>query len=102
MRKTTVENDERLIVEAKRVLGTSSIKDTIHGALREVVQKEARQEEIRALTTRDCLDLAPTKASWRKRGGADRWRWKPREWRAFLPTALMAPPAWSPHREEPS
>ncbi len=58
MRKTTVEIDERLIVEAKRVLGTSSIKDTIHGALREVVQEEARQEEIRALTTRDCLDLA--------------------------------------------
>ncbi len=58
MRKPTVEIGERLIVEAKRVLGTSSIKDTIHGALREVVQEEARREEIRALTTRDRLDLA--------------------------------------------
>lgn len=58
MRKTTVEIDDRLIAEAKRVLGTSSIKDTIDGALREVVQKEARQQEIRGLTTMDCLDLA--------------------------------------------
>ena len=58
MRKTSVEIDDRLIAEARRVMGTSSIKDTIHGALREVVQKEARREEIRALTTMDCLDLA--------------------------------------------
>ena len=58
MRKTSVEIDDRLIAEAKRVLGTSSIQDTIHGALRAVVEKEARREEIRALTTMDCLDLA--------------------------------------------
>ena len=58
MRKTSVEIDDRLVAEAKRVLGTSSIKDTIDGALRELVQREARREEVRALTETDCLDLA--------------------------------------------
>ncbi|MXW70772.1 MAG: hypothetical protein F4Z74_04885 [Acidobacteria bacterium] len=68
-RKTSVEIDDRLIAEARRVLRTSSIKDTIHGALREVVQKEARREEIRALTTMDCLDLADERVmakAWRR------------------------------------
>lgn len=55
--KTSVEIDDRLITEAKRLLKTSSIKDTIDGALRELVQREARRQEIRALTTTDCLDL---------------------------------------------
>lgn len=69
LRKTSVEIDDRLIAEAKRLLGTSSLKDTIDGALRELVQREAQREEIRALTTMDCLDLADesvmTKA-WRR------------------------------------
>lgn len=68
-RKTSVEIDDRLIAEARRVLRTSSIKDTIHGELREVVQKEARREEIRALTTMDCLDLADERVmakAWRR------------------------------------
>ena len=69
VRKTSVEIDDRLIAEAKRALGTSSIKDTIHGALREIVQHEARREEIRALTTVDCLDLADERVmakAWRR------------------------------------
>ncbi|MYF78003.1 MAG: type II toxin-antitoxin system VapB family antitoxin [Acidobacteria bacterium] len=69
MRRTTVEIDDRLIAEARRVLGTSSIQDTIQCALREVVQEEARREEIRALTTMDCLDLADERVmakAWRR------------------------------------
>ena len=58
MRKTSVEIDDRLIAEARRVLGTSSIKQTIDRALREVLRNEARREEIRALATMDGLDLA--------------------------------------------
>ena len=58
MRKTSVEIDDRLVAEAKRLLGTSSIKDTLDGALRELVRREAQHEELRALTTKDCLDLA--------------------------------------------
>ena len=58
MRKTSVEIDDRLIAQARRLLGTSSIKDTIDGALRELLRREAQREEIRALTRMDGLDLA--------------------------------------------
>ena len=39
-----MEIDDRLIAEARRVLGTSSIQDTIQCALREVAQEAARRE----------------------------------------------------------
>lgn len=58
MRKTSVEIDDRLIAEARRVLGTASIKETIDSALREIVRKEARQQEVQALAAMEGLDLA--------------------------------------------
>ena len=38
MRKTSVDIDDRLIDQVRDVLGTSSIKETIDGALREVMR----------------------------------------------------------------
>ena len=58
MRKTSVDVDDRLLGQVRDVLGTSSIKETIDGALREVVRVEARRQEIRALAAMDGLDLA--------------------------------------------
>ncbi len=58
MRKTSVEIDDQLIEQARALLGTSSIKETIDGALREVIRREARREEVRALAEMDGLDLA--------------------------------------------
>ena len=58
MRKTSVDIDERLIEQAKGLLGTASIKETINGALREVVRRDAQRQEIRALTEMDGLDLS--------------------------------------------
>ncbi len=58
MRKTSVDIDERLIEQAKSLLGTASIKETIDGALREVVRRDARRQEIRALAEMDGLDLS--------------------------------------------
>ena len=58
MRKTSVDIDDDLIAEARKVLGTASIKDTVDAALREVLRAEARRQEIRALTDMDGLDLA--------------------------------------------
>ena len=43
MRKTSVEIDKRLIDQAKKLLGASSIKETIDSALREVARNEARR-----------------------------------------------------------
>lgn len=68
MRKTSVEIDDKLIEQARILLGTSSIKETINGALREVIRREARREEVRALAQMDGLDLCDEKimaGAWR-------------------------------------
>ncbi len=58
MRKTSVAVDDRLIEQARSLLGATSIKETIDRALREVLRNEARRQEIRALAAKDDLDLA--------------------------------------------
>lgn len=58
MRKTSVEINERLLEKAMNLLGAGSIKETINGALREVVNRDARHREIRALAEMDGLDLS--------------------------------------------
>lgn len=58
MRKTTVAIDENLLEQARRVLGTSSLEETIDAALREVLRGDARRQEIKALAEMDGLDLA--------------------------------------------
>ena len=58
MRKTSVDIDDHLIEQVRSVLGTSSIKETIDSALREVLRVDARREEIRALAEMDGMDLA--------------------------------------------
>ena len=58
MRKTSVEVDHGLIERAGELLGTSSIKETIHAALREVLRGEARRQEIAALASMDGLELS--------------------------------------------
>ena len=68
MRKTSVDVDEYLLDQVREVLGTSSMKETIDGALREVLRGEARRREIRALASMDGLDLADEKVmakAWR-------------------------------------
>ena len=57
-RKTSVEINEDLLAAARRILGTKTVKDTIEGALREVVKAEARRLEVEALTQMKGLDLA--------------------------------------------
>lgn len=58
MRKTSVEINENLLAAVQRVLATTTIKDTIEEAFREVLRAEARREEIEALRTMQGLDLA--------------------------------------------
>jgi Arc/MetJ family transcription regulator len=58
IRKTSVEINEDLLHEVQRVLSTSTIKDTIEEAFREVLRVEARREEIDALSAMRGMDLA--------------------------------------------
>ena len=54
MGRTCVDIDDDLIVQARNLLGATSIKETMERALLEVV----RREEIRALAHMDGLDLS--------------------------------------------
>lgn len=68
MSKTSVDIDSDLLERARSLLGTSSIKETIHCALREIVRAEARRQEVAALVAMDGLDLADReimKNAWR-------------------------------------
>ena len=58
MRKTSVVIDHELVARVRVLLGTSSIRETIHQALREVERREARHREVRALIDMDGLDLS--------------------------------------------
>lgn len=58
VRKTSVEINEDLLTAVQKVLSTTTIKDTIEEAFREVLRAEARRAEVEALTTMRGLDLA--------------------------------------------
>lgn len=68
MSKTSVDIDNDLLEQTRNLLGTSSIRETIHCALLKVVRAEARRQEVEALVTMDGLDLADReimKNAWR-------------------------------------
>jgi Arc/MetJ family transcription regulator len=68
VRKTSVAIDEDLLEDARELLGTSTVRETIHAALLEVLQNRARLEEVEALSSMDGLDLADTEVmsgAWR-------------------------------------
>ena len=68
MSKTSIDIDDELLRQVRNLLGTSSIKETIHCALSEIVPAEARRAEVQALVNMDRLDLADSeimKNAWR-------------------------------------
>ncbi|MFA9271054.1 type II toxin-antitoxin system VapB family antitoxin [Svornostia abyssi] len=68
MRKTTLEIDDAVLEDAKRILGTHGIKDTVDAALRAVRVQEARRELTSQLRSLDGLDLADAdvmRSAWR-------------------------------------
>lgn len=68
VRKTTLEIDEGVLEDVRRILGTRGIKDTVDAALREVRVQDARRHLIDQLRTFDGLDLDDQdvmRAAWR-------------------------------------
>ena len=47
-RKTSVEIDEELLEAARKILETTTVKDTVEEAFREVARVEARRQEVEA------------------------------------------------------
>jgi Arc/MetJ family transcription regulator len=58
VRKTSVEINEELLVAVQRALSTTTIKDTIEEAFREVLRAQARCEEVEALAAMSGMDLS--------------------------------------------
>lgn len=56
-RKTSLEIDEQLLDEVRRILGTRTLKETVEEAFREVVREQARREEVEALSSMSGMDL---------------------------------------------
>lgn len=61
IRKTSVAIDRVLLGAAKKILRTSTTRETIERALVEVVRSRARREEAEALSTMKGMDLANSK-----------------------------------------
>jgi Arc/MetJ family transcription regulator len=57
-RKTSVEINEDLLAAVQQVLSTTTIKETIEEAFREVLRAEARRQEVESLSTMRGMDLA--------------------------------------------
>ena len=56
--KTSVAIDTELLARVKELLGTSTVRETIHLAFLEVLQNRARQDEVTALSAMKGLDLS--------------------------------------------
>lgn len=57
-RKTSVEINEELFTSVQKVLSTSTLKDTIEEAFREILRAEARREEVAALSEMQGMELS--------------------------------------------
>jgi Arc/MetJ family transcription regulator len=57
LRKTSVEVDDKLVRKVRRILGTSTLKETVEAAFLAVLQQHARREEVDALKTMRGMDL---------------------------------------------
>ena len=57
VRKTTVWIDSRKLERVRRVLGTRGIRDTVEGAMDEVLAIRARRRLVERLRTMDGLEL---------------------------------------------
>lgn len=68
-RKTTIEIDDELLSEAKDILGTNGMRDTVEEALAQVIRAGRRRELAKQLKTGEGLDFS--KAT---RRAARQWR----------------------------
>ena len=57
MAKTLIEIDDEYLAAAQQALGTTTKKDTVNAALREVTALAARRRDLHRLTSGDLPDL---------------------------------------------
>jgi Arc/MetJ family transcription regulator len=54
--RTTIEIDEALLEDSRRILGTVGIRDTVEGAMREVVRADRRSRLRRRIQSGEGID----------------------------------------------
>jgi Arc/MetJ family transcription regulator len=62
--KTSVEVDRDIAAQAAAILGTSTLRDTIDAALREIVNAKRRLELIALLSEEGRFDFDATTSAW--------------------------------------
>jgi Arc/MetJ family transcription regulator len=66
MGQTVTDIDEQTLAEAQRLLGTSSSRDTVNVALRELVRRRMAQRFFDDMSGRDPVELEELRAAaWR-------------------------------------
>jgi Arc/MetJ family transcription regulator len=69
MAKTLIEINEQYLAAAQQELGTTTKKDTVNTALREVAALAARRRDLKRLTSRGLPDLEDEdvmRAAWQR------------------------------------
>lgn len=74
MRRTTVELDDELLAKAKRALGLQQTKETLHAALRRVVDDRAAVDEDLRERQRDYLEFLHAHVDLDVLDSDDMWR----------------------------
>jgi Arc/MetJ family transcription regulator len=68
MTKTVIDIDDELLAEAGKALGTTTKKDTVNKALKEIVRLRAVEQHVESLRNglyADLLDPEVMKGAWR-------------------------------------
>jgi Arc/MetJ family transcription regulator len=69
MTKTLIDIDDEYLAAAQQALGTTTKKDTVNAALREVTALAARRRDLQRLTSRGLPDLEDEdvmRGAWRR------------------------------------
>jgi len=64
MAKTSLDIDQQLVREASEILGTTTLRDTVNAALRDVVHANRRIELIGILASGDRIDFERSDEAW--------------------------------------
>lgn len=64
MSKTSVEIDRDIAAEAAAILGTTSLRDTIHESMLEIVKRKKRLRAIEMLSEPDRFDFTDMEHAW--------------------------------------
>ena len=64
MSKTSIDIDRDIADQAAKILGTETLRDTVHASLQEVVSAQRRRELLQLLSEADRFDFDAAESAW--------------------------------------